>query len=67
MSNTRIRPRKINMRVGTPTRRARKSVEVIRNDEFYSKKDMQEIQEGFEQIKQGDSVSHDELKKLLGI
>lgn len=63
MSNTRIRPRKISI----PAKRARKSIEVMRNDEIYSKEDMNAVKEGFEQIKRGESVSHDELKKLLGI
>lgn len=39
----------------------------IRNDEYYSNEDLKEIQEGFEQIKRGESVSHDDVKRLLGI
>jgi len=67
MSNMRIRSRKIDIRSTTPIKRSRKVIEARRSDEYFSKEDLKEIHEGFDQIKRGECVSHDELKKLLGL
>lgn len=37
------------------------------SDDFYSLLHMREIKEGFEQIKNGECMSHDEMKRFFGL
>ena len=53
--------------LSTKPTRPRKLGVIIRNDEFYSEEDLAAIKEGAEQIKRGECMSHDELKRLLSL
>ncbi|SMC64312.1 hypothetical protein SAMN04488500_106131 [Sporomusa malonica] len=52
---------------GTNTPRPRRLGVLVKNDEFYSNEDIAAINKGTEQIKNGECVSHAELKRLFGI
>ena len=60
-----VRIRKVNTR--SSSARPRKLGVLMRNDEFYSKEDMAAIREGFEQIKRGEFITHDEFKRREGL
>lgn len=60
-----VRIRKISTRPSSA--RPRKLGVLVRNDEFYSKEDFTAIREGFEQIKRGEFITHDEFKRREGI
>jgi len=47
--------------------RPRKLGVTIQNTEFYSKEDLETIHEGFEQIKRGEYVSYDEIRRREGL
>ena len=51
----------------TKATRPRKLGVTIQNTEFYSKEDLATIREGFEQIKRGEYVSYDEIRRREGL
>lgn len=58
-------------RIVTPhhlkTTRPRKLGVTLHDTEFYSKEDLTTIHEGFEQIKRGEYVSYDEIRRREGL